>query len=198
MEKKFIFAVLAFFIAAAIYSGCAKKDDFNEPTKYQSQEGLAKMTQQQSEAMKKSPAVDNPRFLRAVDLSPASQEVKDLNAGIRPVLNNIFGDAKLVSESKAPETRADGEVVENRFTYVVKQVLNNENGVALHATLHAAHFGLSPRLGSKPTAWSGGVGMSLFYNTSRRSYSIVINVDTKKQQIVVESYKLGSKYDRLL
>lgn len=197
MDKKFIFAVLAFGIATIICSGCGKKAG-DEPTKYRSQEGLAKITQQQSAMLKKGSA-NNPRFLSAANLAPVSEEVKDLDAAIRPVLKNIFGDAKIVSESKAPETKADGEVLENRFTYVAKQILNNENGVALHSALHAANFGLSPRLGSKPTTWSGGVVMSLFYtHSSRRPYSLVINVDTKKQQIVVESYKLGSKYDRLM
>jgi hypothetical protein len=177
--------------------GCGKKAG-DEPTKYRSQEGLAKMTQQQSDMMKMSSVAKNPRFLVASSLAPASSEVKDLDAAIRPVLKNIFGNAKIVSESKTPETQRDGEVVENRFIYVVNKVLVRQDGKALHTALHAAGFGLSPRLGSEPTTWTGGAIMSLFKSTSARSYSLVINMDTKKQQIVVESYRLGSKYDRLM
>lgn len=121
-----------------------------------------------------------------------------MDGQIRPVLRKLFGDARLISESGAPETKIDGEVVENKFTYAVNKILVPKDGELLHAALHAAHFGLSPRLGSKSTIWSGGAAMSLFKTTSQRSYSLVINVDTRKQQIVVESYRLGSKYDRLM
>jgi len=197
MNKRFIFAVAAFGIITTVCLGCGKKAG-DEPTKYRSQEGLAKMTQQQSDMMKMSSVAKNPRFLVASSLAPASSEVKDLDAAIRPVLKNIFGNAKIVSESKTPETQRDGEVVENRFIYVVNKVLVRQDGKALHTALHAAGFGLSPRLGSEPTTWTGGAIMSLFKSTSARSYSLVINMDTKKQQIVVESYRLGSKYDRLM
>ncbi len=195
--KGLIFSITVICIIAMTLSGCGKKDNF-EPTRYQSQEGLARMTQEQSDKMAKKVTPTSPRFLAAANIALVSEEVKDLDAVIKPVLKKLFGDAKIISESKAPETQRDGEVVENRFTYMVGQILNSQNGVALHSALHAAGFGLSPRLGSKPTTWSGGVTMSLFKTTSRRSYSLVINVDTKKQQIVVESYKLGSKYDRLM
>ncbi|MCX5701365.1 MAG: hypothetical protein NTW64_00050 [Candidatus Omnitrophica bacterium] len=197
MNKRLIFAVFVFGAIATICSGCGKKEG-DEPTKYRSQEGLAKMTQQQSDMMKMSSVAKNPRFLVTSSLAPVSSEVKDLDAAIRPVLKNIFGNAKIVSESKAPETKVDGEVVENRFIYVVNKVLVRQDGKALHTALHAAGFGLSPRLGSEPTTWTGGAMMSLFKSTSARSYSLVINMDTKKQQIVVESYRLGSKYDRLM
>jgi hypothetical protein len=198
IDKRVSLILCVLVLAIFSLSACGRKEG-DEPTKYRSQEGLAKMTQQQSDMMKMSSVANNPRFLSTGNIAPVSQEVRDLDAAIRPVLKNIFGDAKMVSESKAPETQRDGEVLENRFTYVVKKILNKENGVALHTALHAAHFGLSPRLGSKPTTWSGGVVMSLFYtHSSRRPYSLVINCDTKKQQIVVESYQLGSKYDRLM
>jgi hypothetical protein len=81
---------------------------------------------------------------------------------------------------------------------VVKQLLTPQDGTPLHSAFLSAGFSTSPRLGSKPTIWSHGATMSLFETTSKRGYSFVINIDTDKQQIVVESYKLGSKYDRLM
>ena len=202
----FIFVLIAVFLATTFCSSCGKKQD-DEPTKRVSQSELAKIQEHQEQTPKKTadqhkPGIgsisDNPGFYGVSDTAPVSDAVKDLDSAIRPVLKQLFGDAKIVAESKSAETKIDGEVVENSFTYVVKQVLTPEDGKALHAALHAAHFSLSPRLGAKPTIWKGGAIMSLFRNTSRRPYSLVINVDTNKQQIVVESYKLGSKSDRLM
>ena len=165
------------------------------------------MQQQQEQIPKKAakqnkPVIgnisDNPAFFSVSKQSLTNDVSKDLDGIIMPVLKKVFGDAKIITESKAPETKIDGEVVENRITYVVRQLLTPQDGVVLHAAFIAAGFSTSPRLGSKPTIWSGGAGMSLFESTSRGSYSLVINVDTKKQQIVVESYRLGSKYDRLM
>jgi len=124
--------------------------------------------------------------------------VDDINSRITPVLNKVFGGARIIAQSSSSETKIDGEVVENRITYKVNKNLIPEDGNALHAAFREAGFSRSPRLGAKPTIWSGGAAMSFFESTSQRSYSFVINIDTRKQQIVVESYRLGSKYDRLM
>ena len=204
--RRLIFVLITVCLAAIFYSGCGKKEG-DEPTRNADQSELARMSQQQPQTSKKSadshkPVIgnisDNPAFFSASRQSLANDASKDLDGIIMPVLKKVFGDAKIVAELKSPETKIDGEVVENRITYVVRRLLTPQDGVPLHSAFLAAGFSTSPRLGSKPTIWSGGAGMSLFESTSRRSYSLVINVDTKKQQIVVESYKLGSKYDRLM
>jgi len=192
-------------ITIVFCSGCGKKQD-DEPTKKNDQSELAKMSNQQEQTSNKAakqnkPAIrnisDNPAFFSATGLSLSNDVAKDIDSIIMPMLKKVFGDAKIIAVSKSPETKVDGEVVENKITYAVKQLLVPQDGVALHAALVAKGFHLSPRLGAKPTIWSGGATMSLFGRTSKRSYSFVINMDTNKQQIVVESYKLGSKYDRM-
>jgi hypothetical protein len=204
--RRLIFIITAVCLATVFFSSCGKKEN-DEPTKKADQSELARMSRQQDQMPKETtkqnkPVIgsisDNPAFYNSGGISAKAPEVKDLDSVIRPILKKLFGDAKIIAESKEPETRVDGEVVENSFAYVVKQILVPEDGTALHTALHDAHFGLSPRLGGKPTIWTGGAGMSLFKSTSLRSYSLVINMDTKKQQIVIESYKLGSKYDRLM
>ncbi len=179
-------------------AGCGNKED-DEPTKYIPQTGLEKLTNEAAdETAKQAEVKKNPNFFVVKDIGCNTAEVRDLDSRIRPVLKKLLVDVKLVSESGAPETKIDGEIVENRFAYVASKILVPKDGAPLHAALHAAGFKLSPRLGGKPTIWSGGATMSLFKSTSLRSYSLVINIDTKKQQIVVESYRLGSKYDRLM
>jgi len=193
------YVFLAMCIALIMGSGCEKKEG-DEPTKYQSQAGLERLTEQAAQQQQESSGSgpENPAFNNSIEVEGVVAEVRDLDSVIKPVLKKLFGDARIISESKKPETKRDGEVVENQFTYVVRKYLVPQDGESLHAALCAAHFGRSPRVGSKPLIWSGGAGMSFFKSTSLRSYSLVINVDTKKQQITVESYKLGSKYDRLM
>jgi len=203
--RKSLLVFISVCIAIVFCSSCGKKQD-DEPTKKADQSELAKIDKQQQTSKKsadtRKPVTgsisDNPAFFSASKQSLSNDVSKDLDGIIVPVLKKVFGDAKIVAELKSPETKIDGEVVENRITYVVRQLLVPQDGVALHAAFIAAGFSTSPRLGAKPTIWSGGAGMSLFESTSKRTYSLVINVDTKKQQIVVESYKLGSKYDRLM
>lgn len=191
--RKLIFIFFSVFITMTACPGCGKTER-DEPTKYVSQERLARMQQQQIPIRHVS---NNPAFFVSRDTGARAPEVKDLDGAMRPVLKKLFGDAKIIAESTAPEKKIDGEVVENRITYATKQILTLQNGQELHTVLHNAGFGLSPRLGGKPSVGHTNVVMSLFKNTSQRSYSLVINVDTKKQQIVVESYQLGSRYDHL-
>lgn len=198
MINKKVLPFLSILVLFALsLSACGKKEG-DEPTKYRSQAGLEKLSREAAKHQGASVKQDNRAFNSSKEIQGKAAEVRDLDAAIRPVLRKLFGDVRLVSESGAPETKRDGEVVENKFTYIVSKHLAPKDGEPLHAALLAAHFSTSPRLGSKPTIWSGGATMSLFKSSSLRTYSLVVNVDTRKQQIVVESYRLGSKYDRLM
>ena len=177
---------------AAVNAGCGVKAA-DEPTKYRSQEGLEKLTAQAAAS-----APDNPAFLLAKDRTSGSPNAQDIDSIIRPVLARSFKDAKLVSATGPEAPKRDGEVVEDRLVYVVKATVTEADGDKLRSAFEAARFPASPRLGRKPTHSRGNVYMSLFKSTSRRGYSFVVIVDTNKQRIQVESYKLGSKYDRLM
>jgi hypothetical protein len=194
MLRRYLAAVLiasALFFAIIISNGCGK-DAGDEPTRYQSQAGLEKLTVQARTAQ------NNPGFSLARNIIPANATAKDIDSIIRPVLVKMFKDAKLVS-AKGPEApRWDGEVVEDRLVYSVKDILTMPDGDRLHSAFRAAGFPSSPRLGSKPQHGRNNIMMSLFRSTSLRGYSFEINVDIAKQQISVMSYKLGSKYDRLM
>lgn len=197
-------SVFSVCFAIAILGGCGKGEARlgDEPTKYQSQVGLEKLTreaaQRASTATSAGSISDNPKFMLAINTTPASAAAKDIDSIIRPVLVKFFKDAKLVS-AKGPEApRIDGEVVEDRMIYSVKRVLTEGDGDALHSAFRSAGFVTSPRLGSKPTHSRRNVYMSLMRSTSQRGYSFVIIVETSKQEIMVESYRLGSKYDRLM
>lgn len=184
--------IFAACFAIITCDGCGKKIA-DEPTKYRSQAGLEKLTLQ-AQAVSE----DNRAFFSSKDSTAKAPEVKVLDVNLRPALKKVFGDAKITAESNSPQTKSDGEVVENRFVYSVKKRMVPEDGKALHAALLSSGFSTSPRLGSKPTIWKGGAVMSLFRSTPQRTYSLQVAIDTKKQQIVVESYRLGSKYDRLM
>jgi hypothetical protein len=205
MRKSF-FILVSVCLITTFYSGCGKKEG-DEPTKNADQSELAKMQQQQNQLSKKTSSQhqtttkdisDNPAFYIAGNKAGANDTTKNLDSVISPVLKKVFGDAKLIAESKSAETKLDGEVVENSITYVVKRLLVPEDGKDLHTALHNSGFGLSPRLGAQPTIWREGAIMSLFKNTPKGSYSLVVKIDTKKQQIVVESYRLGSRHDRIM
>jgi len=201
--RRSMFVFLSACVAAGILSGGCGKREGDEPTKYASQEGLAKLSRQAEQASgrrgaEKGGTSVNPSFSVSSGSSAKDPTAQDLDRVIRPVLKSVFGDAKLIAESSGPETRKDGEVIENRLVYVAKRVVTAQDGESLHAALRAGHFSTSPRLGSKPTIVRTFATMSFFKTTPRRTYSLVFSIDAKKQQIVVESYQLGSKYDRLM
>lgn len=189
--------VLSLASAALLFvftgTGCGQKPG-DEPTKYRSQEGLEKLTMQAQAAA----TADNPKFRAQRNITPENASAKDIDSIIRPVLVRIFKDAKLVSAIGPEAPKVDGEVVEDRLLYSVKSIMTEPDGDKLHGAFRSVGFALSPRLGAKPTHSRGKVYMSLMKSTRQRGYSFVIIVDTKKQQVEVESYKLGSKYDRLM
>jgi hypothetical protein len=198
--------LFAMFIISG--SACGQRKEGDEPTKYQSQAGLEKLTQQAAQGFpasrpgqakqtttKSGPV--NSKFSSAKNITATSPNGKDIDSIIRPVLARQFGDARLVS-SKGPEApKRDGEVVEDRLVYSVKTLLTVNGGDDLHKAFRAVGFLASPRLGREPTHSRDSVYMSYFRSTSLRGYSFVVKVDTGKQQIEIESYKLGSKYDRM-
>ena len=142
---------------------------------------------------------DNPGFFAAQNKTPGPGVPQDLDKLIRPVLKQLFKDAKLVEDIGEQPPRRDGEVEENKLVYVVRRLLDSVDGDQLHAELHDKRkWPASPRLGLKPQHSRTQVLMALFKSTSLRSYSLVIKVDFNKQRIEVISYRLGSKYDRLM
>ncbi len=142
---------------------------------------------------------DNPAFFTVTAISPKAPEAKDLDNLFRPVMAKLFGEVKLVEESQAPQTKTDGEVVENRLVYVVRLILTPQEGDNLHAAMKKEQGCVSsPRIGSKPAHFKTFTLFSLMKTTSLRGYSLVVKVDADKQRIEIESYKLGSKYDRLM
>lgn len=143
---------------------------------------------------------DNPGYFTAKDIPLTADAARDLDGVIRPILTKLFGAAKLVAEGGPDPNRPEGDVLLYSTTYLVRQILSHQECDNLHAAFTSAHFTTSPRYGSKPVhSTSGGfVLMSLFTHTKIRSYSLGIRVDLNTQTIRVESYQLGSKYDRLM
>jgi len=190
------------YLSILMFAGgyaCGQREK-DEPSKHQSQSGLEQLTRQAAQKTTGNSRVSDPvgsRFSSAKNITATTATARDIDSLIRPVLVKQFGDARLVS-AKGPEApKLDGEVIEDRLLYAVKTVLTEAQGEALHDAFSAAHFVASPRLGRKPTHSRGNVYMSLMRSTSLRGYSFVIIVDTGKQQVEIESYKLGSKYDRM-
>lgn len=191
---------------SVVNSGSCAQMVGDEPTKYMSQEGLEKLSRQAGQKTKDNAASrtgsgnvsDNPGFLVAKDIIPNNPAAKDIDSILRPVLVKLFKEAKLVSATGPETPKRDKEVVEDRLVYSVKRMLLEKDGDNLHRAFRSSGFVASPRLGRKPTHSRGNVYMSLMRSTSHRGYSFVIVVDTTKQQIEIESYKLGSKYDRMM
>jgi hypothetical protein len=183
------------FIGLAV-SGCSKEDPAEaQPT-------VSKNTGVTSDPLQKNtvqPMIqnisDNPAFFSAQEIESQSPAVKHLDSLIRPSLVELFGGAKLIGE-KGTETRVDGEVILNTLYYSVRRYADEKDGTDLHAALCARHFTPSVRLGAKPTITHRFIAMSFTLSTSEGSYSIVLQIDLTDQSCKVESYQLGSKYDR--
>lgn len=142
---------------------------------------------------------DNPGFFTAQNLTPGPGVPQDLDKLIRPVLKKLFKDAKLVEDIGEQPPRIDGEVEENKLVYVVRQLLTEAEADQLHTELHEKRgWPASPRLGRLPQHGRKQASMSLFKSTSLRGYSFMIGVNYETQKITVISYRLGSRYDRLM
>jgi len=142
---------------------------------------------------------DNPRFFSARQFFPKDNAMKNLDKAIRPVLQKVFSDAKLIREGGANPKQE----IKNTITYSVRMLFTVKDADELHAALIAARFKKSPRLGGKPTHTRTKALMSLFKttrfeSTRGKSYSLVVEMDAKNQTILIKSYELDSKYDRLL
>jgi hypothetical protein len=188
--------VCVMFFISPVLSGCSK-------------EGPAEATQTVSGNAGEQPGLvqknivqpiiqnisDNPAFFSAQEIEPQSPAVKHLDSLIRPSLVKLFGGAKLIGE-KGTETRVDGEVVLNTLFYAVRRYADEKDGIDLHDALRARNFSRSPRLGAKPTVTNKFIAMSFTKSTSEGSYSIALQINLLDQSIKVESYQLGSKYDR--
>lgn len=142
---------------------------------------------------------DNPGFFTVSDKTPVDPTAQDLDEMVRPVLKQLFKDVKLVEEFGEQPPARDGEVVENKLVYVVRQILAEPDVDQLHHELHVNRkWPASPRLGRKPTHGRKEAVMSFSRSSSRRGYSLVIGVNYETQRVTVISYRLGSKYDRLM
>jgi hypothetical protein len=142
---------------------------------------------------------DNPGFFTAQDIIPGPGVPQDIDKLVRPVLKQLFKDAKLVEDIGEQPPARDGEVEENKLVYVVRLLLTEAEADQLHKELNEKRkWPASPRLGAKPTHGRKQAVMSLFKSTSLRGYSFVIDVNYETQKITVVSYRLGSKYDRLM
>jgi hypothetical protein len=142
---------------------------------------------------------DNPGFFTAQNKIPETPVSQDLDQLMRPILKRLFKDAKLVEDIGEQPPRVDGEVEENKLVYVVRLLLTEAEADQLHKELNEKmKWPASPRLGAKPVHGRKEAGMSLFKSTSLRGYSLVLGVNYETQRITVISYRLGSKYDRLM
>ncbi len=182
--------------AILVAGGCSKRKPATTPAREEQQTGAG--------SERASPAAntiqhisDNPRFFKVTDRTPSSEAATDLDSAIRPILTKLFGGAKLVAESGKDNATVGREDVLNSMTYVVQRLLDKKDGDDLHQALLAAHFTKSPRYGSKPQHGHSKVLMSLFKKVNTRPYSLGIQLDLTSQSIHVDSFQLGSKYDRL-
>ena len=211
--KRTFCSFLAILLSLCVFgavSGCSKKTEKTNPGPRKTQASTVSQTATAPEAEPAGHAAadspsgiqkisDNPVFFTAKDLSPQAPEALDLDGLLRPVFKNLFEDVKLTEEIGKQPPSADGEVEENQLIYVTRRLLDEADGDELHRVLYQQKgFSRTPRLGAKPTHSRTAVFMSLSKSTSRRGYSLVIVVDFGKQQLRVISYRLGSKYDRLM
>ncbi|HQP09944.1 MAG TPA: hypothetical protein PKV41_00995 [Candidatus Omnitrophota bacterium] len=200
MKTRLLIFLILFVTLNAI--GCSQKKEGDEPTKYVSQEGLERLTQQAAQKTQKAAAsgglIENLKFSSFREINPASDALKNLDAAIRPVLVQQFGGAKIIEQNNKSVSESEGDLTLNSMTYVVKGAMNEKNAEQLHGALKAANFKPSIRLGTKPTITRNWAMMSFNKRTAGATYSIVFQIDFKKQTIILKNYQLGSKYDRMM
>lgn len=141
---------------------------------------------------------DNPKFITARNIQLKSDAAKALDALLRPALKKLFKDVKIISEGEMPKYR---EGIIDTYKYVTKARITEQDGVPLHSLLSSSEYKFTPsvRLGTKPTVTSKWMAMSFTrYTGSGTNYSIALYIDLVEQVIRVESYELGSRYDRMM
>ncbi len=189
---------VALVCVGALMAGCSKEDPVATKQTDIREESQAFMDEPTKGSQ---PALldisHNPAFFTAPAVEPQAGAVKHLDSLIKPILVQVFGDAKLIGE-KGTETRLDGEVVLNTLYYAVRRYADQQDGIVLHDAFRAQGFSRSPRLGAKPTITSKFIAMSFTKSTSQGSYSIALYIMLEDQSLRVESYQLGSKYDRMM
>jgi hypothetical protein len=182
--------------------GCSQKQEGDEPTKYVSQDGLERLTQQAAQksggAAGSEGILPNLKFSSYREIKPASDALKNLDAVIRPVLIQQYGATKIIEQNNEPISEDEGDMTLNSMQYAVKGIMNEKNVEALHAALKRANFDPNVRLGTRPTITRNWAMMSFFAYSAGTSYSIVFKIDFNKQTITLKNYQLGSKYDRLM
>lgn len=141
---------------------------------------------------------DNPGFATAVAVTPTSPSGQRLDRLLRPALTQVFGDVRLTKHEDQLPPQRDGEVVLDRLRYVPRKLMDGPAGTELHAALRAAHFVPTPRVGNKPVITRRYVRMSVSKSAEGGGFSLEIAFDLTTQVITVESFRLGSKLDRLM
>ena len=92
-------------------SACGQRKEGDEPTKYQSQAGLEKLTQQAAQNPKQNSSKSGPlnsKFSSAKNITATSPNGKDIDSIIRPVLVKQFDDARLLSAAGPEKPKIDG------------------------------------------------------------------------------------------
>jgi len=196
-------ASVLFLLLAVVLVGCSGKKDSKSADYEPTRDGAAwqKMGGPQgvvegTTLVKNKP--DNSKFLMAKNIQLKSDAAKALDALLRPALKKLFKDVKIISEGEMPPYR---EGIIDTYKYVTKARITEQDGVPLHSLLSSGEYRFSPsvRLGTKPTVTSKWIAMSFIrYTGSGTNYSLALYIDLVAQVIRVESYELGSKYDRLM
>ena len=132
---------------------------------------------------------DNPLFFDNQEGSPDTPAAREIDDLIRPVLKRILDDAKFMSEDKDfGEHEKDGIVI---LHYLVRKLFDKQDARNFHRAMLESSFKTSPRTGSRPQGKK-----KILMGFLKKTYSIVILMDTVKQKISIRVYKFG-KLDRL-
>ncbi len=184
MTKNIKYFVLVLLV---VITGCDNKDK-------QASSKSSVNSQTRQTAMKIS---DNRDFFSKKEIIPKTPAAKDLDSVIKPILKNLFDDARIVTVNLDLRNPTPEDTVLDSLHYSVRRLLDIPAGDELYKELLANKFSPSPRLGSKPQHGKTCVYISVFKRTSKGQYSLIFILDTLKQSITVESFKLGTKYDQL-
>jgi hypothetical protein len=145
---------------------------------------------------------DNPTFFKVEnkDITAVTEATGRLDKVLRAKFKRVFGDVKLISDTGPDPDRPGKADVLNCLTYVPRRLMDYKDGDDLHTMLTTEtdpHFSTSPRYGAKPQHGRVFIMMSLTTTIEGHSYSLGIVIDLEKQIIRVDSFQLGTKYDRL-
>jgi hypothetical protein len=203
---KKLLPMVALFIIFVIIAGCSgKKKQAASQAGSPSKTNSAKPADKSSTA-KKFPVEgmtnisDNPGFFKAENKAAATEATARLDRVLRAKFKKVFSDVKLISDTGPDPDRPGKADVLNCLTYVPRRLMDHKDADDLHTMLTTEtdpHFSTSPRYGSKPVHGGVFVMMSLTTVIDSVPYSLGIRMDLENQIIGVDSFQVGTKYDRL-